>query len=72
MGWRSVATKAVTKETYVATCQYLLLCLMVATVVIAVAGVARLDIVAPRASTPTNQAVPTTSTTSAHVPGAAH
>lgn len=56
-----MATRAVTKESYVATCQYLLLCLVVATVVIAVAGVARLDIVAPRASTPGNQPVHTTS-----------
>lgn len=64
-----MATSAVTKETYVATCQYLLLCLVVATVVIAVAGVARLDIVAPRASTPTNQAA---HTTSPHAPDPSH
>ena len=56
-----MATWAVTKESYVATCQYLLLFLVVETVVIAVAGVARLDLVGPHASTPTNQAVHTTS-----------
>ena len=61
-----MATWAVTKETYVATCQYLLLCLVVATVVIAVAGVARLDIVGPHASTPTNQSVHTTSSKAPH------
>ena len=52
----------VTKERYVSACQYLLLFAMVATVVIAVAGVARLDIVGPHASQPTNQKVSGTST----------
>ena len=66
MGCNSMAAWSMTKETYVATCQYLLLCLVVATVVIAVAGVARLDIVGPHASTPTDQSVHTTSSTPSH------
>lgn len=57
----SSAARAVTKERYVSACQYLLLFAVVATVVIAVAGVARLDIVGPHASTPTNQTVHGTS-----------
>lgn len=58
----SAAARVVTKERYVSVCQYLLLAAVVATVVIAVAGVARLDIVGPHASTPTNQTVHGSST----------
>lgn len=61
-----MATWVGTKETYVATCQYVLLCLVVATVVVAVAGVARLDIVGPHASNPTDQTVHTTSSKAQH------
>lgn len=52
----------VTKERYVAICQYLLVAAIMATLVLAVAGVARLDIVGPHASTPTNQTVHGTAT----------
>ena len=41
----SMAAWVVTKERYVSACQYLLLVALLATVVISVAGVARLDIV---------------------------
>lgn len=51
----SSAARVMTKDRYVAACQYLLLLAVVVTVVIAVAGVARLDIVGPRVSSPTNQ-----------------
>ncbi|MGN6721590.1 MAG: hypothetical protein ACTHJM_03140 [Marmoricola sp.] len=53
----SSAVRAVTKERYVATCQLLLVFAVVATVVIAVAGVSRLDIVGPHVSSPTGQTV---------------
>lgn len=53
----SYAVRAVTKERYVSACQYLLLVAVVAAVVIAVAGVARLDIVGPHVASPTNQTV---------------
>ena len=60
----SSAARVVTKERYVSACQFLLLFAIVATVVVAVAGVSRLDIVGPHASTPTNQTVHGTSTPS--------
>lgn len=56
----SSSARAVAKERYVSACQLLLVFAVVATVVIAVAGVARLDIVGPHASSPTNQTVHTT------------
>ncbi|MGN6161472.1 MAG: hypothetical protein ACTHOG_07160 [Marmoricola sp.] len=56
-----MATAVVTKERYVSACQFLLVMAVVATVVIAVARVARLDIVG-HPSAPTHQAVPATST----------
>lgn len=58
----SAATRVVTKERYIAACQLLLLAAFVATLIIAVTGVARLDIVGPRVSSPTDQSVHT------HVP----
>lgn len=53
----SSAARVVTKERYVSACQYLLVFAVVATIVIAVTGVARLDIVGPHASSPANQTV---------------
>lgn len=49
--------QAATRERYVSACQYLLLFAVVATVVIAVAGVSRLDIVGPHVSSPTGKTV---------------
>lgn len=59
----SMATRVVSKERYILVCQYVLVAALMATLVLAVAGVARLDIVGPHASSPTNQKVHTTSST---------
>lgn len=53
----SDVTRVMTKERYIATCQLMLLVAVIATLVIAVAGVARLDIVGPRVASPTDQTV---------------
>lgn len=51
-------TRAVTKQRYVAVCQYVMLLAVVAAVVFAGAGVAHIDLVGPPASTPTGSTVP--------------
>lgn len=58
-----MTTRVVSKERYILACQYLLVAALMATLVLALAGVARLDIVGPHASSPTNQKVHTTSAT---------
>lgn len=50
-------TRVLTKQRYVAACQGLMLLAVVATMVLAVSGVVRLDIVGPRTSAPTDQTV---------------
>ena len=57
VGVQFSATGVVTKERYIAACQLLLVAALMATLIIAIAGVARLDIVGPRVSSPTDQTV---------------
>lgn len=57
VGVQFSATQVVTKERYIATCQLFLLAAVVATLIIAVAGVGRLDIVGPRVSSPADKTV---------------
>ena len=54
----SLAASAALKQRYILACQLLLMAIVVAALMIAVAGVARLDLVGPHVSSPVQQPSP--------------